>query len=126
MALGGLALGVELEQLVGHVGHGLLDAGAGLGPLLRAELVEDRRGAGVGRAIFLNEVEAGERDVEARLLGEFEDHELDFETVLLDLFEADVAADAVLDVDDIIADGEVAEVGDEGRGLGLARLEARR
>ena len=30
-----------------------------------------------------------------------------------------VAADAVLDVDDVVADGEVAEVGDEGGGLGL-------
>ena len=84
----GLALGVELQQLVGHVLHGLLDAGLGLGPLLRAELVEHRRGAGIGGAVFLDQVEAGERDVEARLLGELEDHELDGHAVLLDLLEA--------------------------------------
>ncbi len=46
-ALRGLALGVELEQLGGHVGHRLLDAGLGLLPALGAELVELRRGAGV-------------------------------------------------------------------------------
>ena len=34
--------------------------------------------------------------------------------------QAAVAGDAVLDVDDVIADGEVAEVGDEGGGLGFA------
>ena len=45
---GGFALGVELEQLGGHVGHGLFDAGFGLLPGLGAELVELRGGAGVG------------------------------------------------------------------------------
>ena len=38
--IGGVALGVELEQLGGHVGHGLFDAGLGLLPGLGAELVE--------------------------------------------------------------------------------------
>ena len=46
-AHGGLALGVELEQLAGHVGHGLLDARLGLLPGLRAELVELGRRAGL-------------------------------------------------------------------------------
>ena len=41
-SLRGLALRVELEQLGRHVGHGLLDAGLGLLPGLRAELVELR------------------------------------------------------------------------------------
>ena len=118
--------GVELEQFVGHVVHGLLDAGLGLGPLLRAELVQDGRGAGVGGAIFLDEVEARERDVELGLLGEFEDHEFDGEAVLHDFFQAQILRDAVLDVDDIVADGEVAEVGDEGGGLGLASARGAR
>ena len=74
--------GVELEQLGGHVLHGLADAGLGFCPLLRAEPVEDRRGAGVGGAVFLDEVEAGERDVELGALGELENHELDGEAIL--------------------------------------------
>ena len=124
-ALRGVALGVELEQLVGHVLHGLRHAGLGLGPLLRAEPVQHGRGAGVGGAILLNQVEARERHVELGLLGEFENHELDGEAVLHDLLQALVLRDAVLDVDDVVADGEVAKVGDESRGLRSLRLGAR-
>ncbi len=114
----GLALRVELEQLGGHVGHGLLDARLGLLPGLRAELVELRRGAGVGGAVLLDEVEASERDVELGLVGELEDHQLERRLVVLfDDAQAAVAGDAVFDVDDVVADGEVAEVGDEGGGL---------
>ena len=91
-ALSGLALRVELEELGGHVLHGFADAGLGFGPLLRAELVEDRSGASVGGAVFLDEVEAGERDVELGALGELEDHELEREAVLLDFVEALVRA----------------------------------
>ena len=40
MALGGLALGVELEQLVGHVLHGLAHARFGLGPGRRAQMIQ--------------------------------------------------------------------------------------
>jgi len=123
-AFGGFAGGVELEQLVGHVLHGLLDAGFGFGPLGVAELVELGRGAGFGGAVLLDEVEAGERNVEARGVGELEDHELDVEAVLLDLAEALIAGDAVFDVDDVVADGEVAEVGEEGGGFGAARRGA--
>ena len=34
-------------------------------------------GAGVGAAVLLDEVEAGERDVEFGLIGELEDHKLE-------------------------------------------------
>ncbi len=124
-AFGLVALGVELEQFVGHVLHGLADASLGLGPLLRAELVELRRGACVRGTVFLDEVEARKRDVELGGLGEFENHELDGETVLHNLFQALILRDAMLDMHDIIADGEVAEVRDKGRGLRLLRLDAR-
>ena len=40
--------------------------------------------------------------------------------VLFDDAQTHVAGDAVLDVDDVVADGEVAEVGDEGGGFGFA------
>jgi hypothetical protein len=67
--------------------HGLLHARLGLGPLLRAELVQHRRGPGIGRAILLDQVEPRERNVEPRLLGELEHHELDRQAVLLNLLE---------------------------------------
>ena len=72
---GGLALRVELNQLGAHVGHRFLDACLGLVPGLRSELVEFGRRAGLAAAIFLDEVEARERDVELGLIGELEDHE---------------------------------------------------
>ncbi len=73
----GLALRVELQQLFGHVLHGLLHARLGLGPRGVAEAVELRRGAGFGGAILLDEVEPRERNVELRVLGEGEDHQLE-------------------------------------------------
>ena len=124
---GGLALRVELEQLAGHVGHRLLDAGLGLLPGLGAELVELRRGSGIGGAVLLDQVEAGERDVKLGLVGELEDHQLERRLVVLfDDAQAAVPGDAVLDVDDVVADGEVAEVGDEGGGFRLAAADGPR
>ena len=55
----GLALRVELQQLLGHVAHRLLDARLGLLPGRAAEPIERRpRAAGV----LLNEVEPLDRD----------------------------------------------------------------
>ncbi len=122
----GVALGVELEQLAGHVLHGLAHARLGFGPLLRAKPVEHRRGPGVGGAVFLNQVEARERNVELGALGELENHELDGEAVLRDLLEPLVLRDAVLHVDHVVADAEIAEVGDEGRGLRSLGIGTRR
>ena len=87
--------------------------------MLAAQLVQHRRRPGVGGAVLLDQVEPGERHIEPRVFGELEHHELDVEAVLLDLLQAVVAADAVLDVDDIVADREIAEVRDEGCGLRL-------
>ncbi len=74
---GGLALGVELEELRGHVGHGFFYAGFGLLPGLGAEAVTLGGRAGLGGAVLLDEVEAGEGDVELGVVGELEDHELE-------------------------------------------------
>ena len=112
MADGHFSFGVELEEFVGHIFHGLFYAGFGLGPGLRAEMTESWLST-FGRAVFLNQIEARERDVEARAFGVFEQHELGVAVALIDFFQALILADAVLDVDDVVADLEIAEVGKE-------------
>ncbi len=112
VALRGFALGVEFEQFVGHVFHGLAHAGLGLGPRCRAEMTQHRLGA-FRRAVFLNQVEARQRNVEARGVGVFEQHEFGSAVALVDFFQALVLPDAVLDVDDVVADLQIAEVGEK-------------
>ena len=117
-----LARGVELQQLLGHVAHGLLDARLGLLPRRAAELVERRpRRAGV----LLDEVEPLDRDEQLVLAGVAELHELLRREADVDLLQADEHADAVVDVDDEVADLQVAEVGEERarrRAAALVRL----
>ena len=105
-----LARGVELEQLLGHVAHRLLDARLGLLPRRAAEPVERRpRRAGV----LLDEVEPLDRDEELVLAGVAELHELLRLEADVDPLQPDEHADPVVDVDDEVADLEVAEVGEE-------------
>ena len=116
-----LALGVELEQLPRHVGHRFFYAGLGLLPALRAEFVEFWWWTGLGRAVFLDEVEAREWDVEFRFVGELEDHEFERDAgVFFDDPQAAVTGDAVFDVDDVVADRQITEVGDERGGFGFS------
>ncbi len=81
-------------------------------------MTEDRLGA-FGGAIFLHEIEAGERNVEASGFGEFEQHEFGGAIAVVDFLQALILADAVLDVDDVVADLEIAEVGEEGGDFGF-------
>ncbi len=119
-----LTLGVELEKLGRHVGHGFFYTGFCFLPALRAEAIEFRWGAGFAGAVFLDEIEAGEGDVEFGFVGELEDHEFErYSGVFFDDAEAAVAGDAVFDMNDVVADGEVAEVGDEGSGFGFAAAD---
>ena len=121
---GHFAFGVKLEKFVGHVFHGLAHASLGLGPGLRAEMAERGLGA-FGGTVFLNQVEARERDVEARAFGVFEQHELGVAVALIDFFQALILADAVFDVNDVIADLQIAEVGEERGDFRLLALRAR-
>ena len=108
----GLARGVELEQLLGHVAHGLLDLGLGLLPGRAAEPIERRlRAAGV----FLDQIEALDRHEQLRVavIAQLEEFLHDVAAGDGDLLEADELADAVIDVDDQIADLEIAQVGEE-------------
>jgi hypothetical protein len=107
--LGHAPLGVELEQLLGHVVH------PGLDPLLRAlpgdaaEFVQ--RGGPVARAAEpLHQVHAGQGHVQLGLPGVFEQHVVASLSALGDLAEAVEPADAVLDVDHIVAGLEVRQV----------------
>ena len=61
VARDGLARGVELQQLLGHVAHGLLDARLRALPRRAAEAIE-RRAAGAG--VLLQQVEPLDRDVQ--------------------------------------------------------------
>ena len=74
------------------------------------------------RPVFLDQVEAGQRHVETRAFGVFEQHEFGVAVALVDFFQSLVLADAVFDVDDVIADLQVAEVGKKCRDLGFLPL----
>ena len=106
----GLARGVELEQLLGHVAHGLLDARLGAFPGGAAELVERRlRGA----AVLLDEVEPLDRNEQLVFAEIAQLHEFLHGVADADLFEPDEPADAVIDVHDQVLDFEVAQIREE-------------
>ena len=119
-----LARGVELEQLLRHVAHRLLDPG--LRPLPRgaAQPVERRpRRAGV----LLDEIEPLDRHEQLVLAGVAQLEELLHAVADADLLQADEHADAVIDVDDEVADLQIAQVGEKRLGrrappLGRAAL----
>ena len=69
----GLARGVELQQLLRHVAHGLLDARLRRFPRGAAELVERRLG---GAGVLLDEVEPLDRHEELVVAGVAQLHEL--------------------------------------------------
>ena len=102
-ALRRLALRIELQQLVGHVLHGLLHPRLGLHPLLRAQPVQNRVPA-FGGAILLHQVEPGQRNIQPRPFGVFQNHELGLRAVRLrNLAQALVLANAVLNVHHVVA-----------------------
>ncbi len=114
-----LARGVELEQLLGHVAHRLLDARLGLLPRRAAEAIERRaRGAGV----LLHEIEPLDRDEQLVFAGVAELHELLRLEADVDALEADEETDAVIDVDDEVAGFQIAEVREERSRRRLAPL----
>src|SRR5687768_17632200 len=93
-----LARRIELEQLLGHVAHGLLDLGLGALPRRAAKAIERRlRPAGV----FLNQVEPLDWDEQLGIgvIAELEEFLDDVAARDRDLLEADELADAVVDVD---------------------------
>ena len=96
-----LARGIELQQLLGHVAHRLLDARLGPFPRRAAEAIDRRP----GRArVLLDEIQPLNRDEELVFAGVAQLHELlrRLADADADLLQADEHADAVIDVDDEI------------------------
>ena len=119
MARNCLARGVELEQLLGHVAHGLLDPG--LRPLPRgaAEPVERRpRRAGV----LLDQVQPLHRHEQLVFAGVAELQKLLERVADADLLQADELADAVIDVHDEVAHLQVAQIREKRLGRRAAAL----
>ena len=90
----------------------LLDARLGLREGLAAEAID------LGRALaareFLDLVQAIDGQVELVAAGVLDDEEIDGDAADVLVDEAEVLADAVLDVDDEVADGEAPQVFEEG------------
>ncbi len=131
IAFGDAALGVELQQLVGHVAHFGFDFGLALGPGGAAEAVERRSGFAAA-AVFLDQIHAGQRHVELGIAGVFEQHEVALLFALHDFAEAQETADAVSGVDHEVAGLEVGQIcredaelalGDAGTGDQIGRIE---
>ena len=116
-----LARGVELQQLLGHVAHGLLHPGLGLLPGGAAKAIDRRpRRAGV----LLNEIEPLDRHEQLVFAGVAQLHELlrRFADGDAQLLEPDERADAVIDVDHVVADFQIPQIGDEDLGSRSAPL----
>ena len=72
------------------------------------------RRAFAGAAIFLDQIQARERDVELGVARVFEQHEVALVVALRDLARAQESADAVRFVDHVIAGLQIRHVGGEG------------
>ena len=116
-----LARGVQLQQLLGHVAHGLLDARLRPFPRRAPEPI-DRRARGAG--VLLDEIQALDRDEQLVFARVAQLHELlrRFADADADLLQPDEDADAMVDVHHEVADLEVAQVGQERAGRGTAAL----
>ena len=110
MSRHGLALGVQLQELLGHVAHGLFDAGLRFFPGRAAKAVErGTRAAGV----FLDEVQPFDRNEELVFAGVAQLEKLLRRLTRAghaELLEADELPDAMVDMDDEIAHLEVAKI----------------
>jgi hypothetical protein len=103
----GFSRGVELEQLLGHVAHGFLDACLCPFPRGAAKLVERRL---AGSAVLLDEVQPFDRNEQLVFAGVSQLHELLHGVTDTDLLETDEPADAVIDMHHKIFDFEVSQV----------------
>ena len=85
----------------------------------------ERRLRAFRRTIFLDQVEPRQRHVEPRALGVLQQHELRVAVALIDFLQSLILPDAVLHVDDVVADLQIAEVRKKRRHLRLLPLRPR-
>ena len=111
----GLARGVELEQLLGHVAHGLLDPALDALPRRPAQPIDRRPGCA---GVLLHQVEPLDGHEQLVFAGVAQLEKFLFVVADADLLQADEDADPVLHVHDEIADLEIAQVGEERLGDG--------
>ena len=123
--LRGLALRIELEQLVGHILHRLAHARFGLAPRGAAQVIQDGLRA-LRRTIFLHQIEPSQRNIEPRGFGILEQHEFRGAVALVDFLQALILPDAVLHVDNVIANLQIAEVRKKRRDFRFLPLRTRR
>ena len=77
------------------------------------------------RTIFLHQIEPRQRNIKARALGIFQQHEFGVAVALVDFLQSLILADAVLDVDHVVANLQIAEVGKKCRDFRFLPLRAR-
>ena len=115
------ALGVEVQKLGRGVVCALRRLAFCLVPLPASELVQRRR-LGSRAAVTADDVEARDRDVELGIVGIEQVQEFVRPVAEIERGEAEVATDAVLLVDDRIADAHLGEVAQHRLDIGPARV----
>ena len=118
-ALSRFSFGIQLQQFVGHVLDRLLDARLSRRPGGAAQFVEDGFRALDG-AVALHQVEPLERNVEARVVRIAQAHEFAARAAVFDLMQSLELADAVVDVDDVVAGLQLGKIAEEAGRLGAA------
>ena len=124
VAAAGAALGVEVEQLAGQRAGGAAGPRLHVLPALAAERRERRLAAGADVAAQLRQLVGG--DVDAVLALVFEVEVVAGDAADLAGLEAGEAGDAVVLVDDVVADPQLAEGEAAAAGAGRRLLGARR
>ena len=106
MACHEFAVGIQIDQLVGHLLDVLLHTCRGLGPIGAAQPFQARCMA-VRPAVPLHLVEPFKRNVQCVAAGELQDQIVAVEALHRKTFEASIFGDAMLDMDDIVAHIEI-------------------
>ena len=110
-----LALGVEPEELLGHVAERALHPRLGARPRDAPQAVERGLGAVAARTELFHQVEPFERNIKPGVVLVGEQHEVSRRAFHAELPQPLVKPDAVVDVYHVVALFEVAQVGNEAR-----------
>ena len=109
-------VGIQLDEFVGHVLNGFLDARLGLGPRGASQFVEGRSHV-LAAPKFLDLVQPVQRHIERVPSCKFQDEIVAFKTLHGESPKPLVPADAMLDVDHVVAGVQILQRGEKGRGF---------